>query len=167
MPNSRSVYNFVKLEIGKALRDTGGASGPGQQPLTLSLPHPVTLTSDSATPNWGASYLAGRLGAGAVLSRRRVGMRQVAFAAAGASNGHLHSSIREAPGPSWSASFPAQRSDRFIEQLWRKCPLPTPILTWCKQPGGAVFSPVAGSSGGCRVEKEKGHPLPSHPSKWR
>lgn len=69
MPNSRSVYNFVKLEIGKALRDAGGAPGPGQQPLTLSLPHPVTITSVSAAPNWEAPYLAGRLGAGAVLSR--------------------------------------------------------------------------------------------------
>lgn len=82
MPNSRSVYNFVKLEIGKALRDAGGAPGLGQQPLTLNLPHPVTVTSDSAAPNWEAPYLAGRLGAGAVLSRRRVGMRQVFTAAA-------------------------------------------------------------------------------------
>ncbi|MEJ1279935.1 hypothetical protein NN561_010872 [Cricetulus griseus] len=67
-------------------------------------------------------------------------MRQVSFAAVGAS--HLHSSIREALGPSWSASFSSQGSDRFTEQLWRKCPFPAPILTWCRQPGGSVLSPL-------------------------
>lgn len=67
-------------------------------------------------------------------------MRQVAFAAAGASSRHHRSSTREAPGPSRFASFPSQESDRFIEQLPGKRPYPTPILTRCKQPGDAVLS---------------------------
>lgn len=43
-------------------------------------------------------------------------------------------------GPSRFPSFSSQESDRFIEQLRRKRPYPTPILTRCKQPGDAVLS---------------------------
>lgn len=42
-------------------------------------------------------------------------------------------------GPWRFASFSSQESDRFIEQLRRKRPYPTPILARCKQTGDAVL----------------------------
>ena len=78
MPDRQCVYNSVKLEIGKAPRDAARSSGSRQHLRTPRLTPPVAPSPPSAAP----SYLAGRLGAGEVLSRRRarVGMRQVGFA---------------------------------------------------------------------------------------
>lgn len=164
MPNSRSVHNFVKLELGKALRDTGGAPGPGHQPRTLSLPHPVTPTSEPAAPDWGAPYLAGRLGAGAVLSRGESECGRVAVAAAWTSSGSRRISIREAPGPLVVRVLPpSQGSNRFTEQLRRKPPFPTPILTRCRQPEDAVLSPVQGVPRRVSGGETKRPPSPESP----
>lgn len=160
MPNSRSVYNFVKLEIGKAPRDAGEAPGPRQRSYTPGFPPPIAPTPASAAPIWGAPYLAGRLGAGVVLSPRRagVGMRQVAFAVHGRETRpppqqHPRGAGANSP-PSPSRATTLQSGNCFSEQLQGKCPLPIPILTRCQQPGDGVLSSGAGSSGGCGAEKQ-------------
>lgn len=62
--------------------------------------------------------------------------------------------------------LPLSGARLFYRAATGKCPFPTPILTRCRQPGGSDLSPVQGVPEDAG-EKAKGHPLPSHPSKWR
>lgn len=64
MPNSRSASNFVKLEIGKAPRDAGGAPGPRQHPHTLGFPNPspqspLLQPQNGEPPTWPAGLAQG------------------------------------------------------------------------------------------------------------
>ena len=82
MPDRQCVYNSVKLEIGKRRETLRGAPDPDSISVPPGFPHP-SPRAPLLQPRAGEPpYLAGRLGAGEVLSRRRarVGMRQVGFA---------------------------------------------------------------------------------------
>lgn len=163
MPNSRSVYNFVKLEIGKAPKDAGGAPGPRQQPtLTAS---PTHRSTPPPTPRFCSRELGSPLpdplawcrgGAESAESRSR--MRQVAFAVdPGESRGCCRSSIREAPGqmrrPRSLVLRPFNWMIAFLSNYEGNVHSLSPFSPW---PATGRCRPLsgAGSSGGCGAKKQ-------------
>lgn len=164
MPNSRSVYNFVKLEIGKAPRDAGGAPGPGSIPAP---PAPLTrrpkphfcnpgpgnpLPGQPAWRRGGAESAESPSGNAA---GRLCGTRARA-AAATASEGRRGQRAALAPRPAF-----LQLATRLTGQRRRKCPFPTPILARGRQPGDAALALGCGQFRRLRGGKAKCHPLPS------
>ncbi|KAK2101473.1 hypothetical protein P7K49_019139 [Saguinus oedipus] len=101
MPNSRSVYNFVKLEIGKAPRDTGGSSGsraasPHPRPPPPRCPKPRFCGPELGNPLPGQQAWR-RGGAASAESPRGNAAGRLCSALAGAPAATT-ASIRDAPG---------------------------------------------------------------------
>ena len=143
MPSSRSVYNFVKLEIGKAPRDAGGAPGPGSSPAP---PAPLTRRPKPhfcspglgnplpGRPAWRRGGAESAESPSGDAAGRLCGTRAPA-AAATASEGRRGQRAALAPRPAL-----LQLASRLTGQLRRKCPSPTPILARGRQPGDAALS---------------------------
>ncbi|XP_049549819.1 uncharacterized protein LOC125960372 [Orcinus orca] len=164
MPNSRSVYNFVKLEIGKAPRDAGGAPGPGSIPAP---PAPLTRRPKPhfcspgpgnplpGQPTWRRGGAESAESPSGNAAGRLCGTRARA-AAATASEGRRGHRAALAPRPAF-----LQLATRLTGQRRRKCPFPTPILARGRQPGDAALALGCGQFRRLWGGKAKCHPLPS------
>lgn len=160
MPNSRSVYNFVKLEIGKAPRDAGGSSGsqaasPHPRPPPPRRPNPRFCSPELGKPLPGRPAWR-RGGAESAESPRGNAAGRLCSALAGAAAAAAAASeTRRANSPPWSARpTPLSVGQSLYRGATAKMFIPYPHshrlpATWRRRPLSG-----AGSSGGCGAEKQ-------------